>query len=287
MILRGRTAIITGASVGFGAAIAEKFVGEGASVLLCARNASPLEETARALRAKATPDQTVAARVCDVTKETDVDDLVAQALKLFSRVDALVNNAGVYGPLGPIESVDWAQWKDAVHANLFGTVYPCRVLVPHLKARGYGKIVNLSGGGATNPLPRVSAYAASKAAVVRFSETLAEELKGTGIDVNAIAPGVLDTRLTRQLLDAGPQTVGDAMYSRVSQLAADGEATIRKGAELCAYLCSAASDGLTGKLVAAPWDPWPFSPEHRSDLDRSDIFTLRRVLPKDRGLGWG
>jgi NAD(P)-dependent dehydrogenase (short-subunit alcohol dehydrogenase family) len=202
-------------------------------------------------------------------------------------VDALVNNAGVYGPLGPIEAVDWAQWKDAVHANLFGTVYPCRVLVAHFKSRGYGKIVNLSGGGATSPLPRVSAYAAAKAAVVRFTETMAEELKGTGIDVNAIAPGVLDTRLTRQLLDAGPQGVGEALYGRVSKLAADGKTAIRKGAELCAYLCSAASDGLTGKLVAAPWDPWPFSPEQRSDLDRSDIFTLRRILPRDRGFGWG
>jgi len=262
-------------------------VSEGASVLMCARSMGPLEETARLLRARALPDQIVAAKACDVTRERDVDDLIAEALKLFPHVDALVNNAGVYGPLGPIETVDWAQWKDAVHANLFGTVYPCRVLVPHFKSRGYGKIVNLSGGGATSPLPRVSAYAAAKAAVVRFTETMAEELKGTGIDVNAIAPGVLDTRLTRQLLDAGAQAVGEALYGRVSKLAADGEATIRKGAELCAYLCSAASDGLSGKLIAAPWDPWPFSPEHRSDLDRSDIYTLRRILPKDRGLGWG
>jgi NAD(P)-dependent dehydrogenase (short-subunit alcohol dehydrogenase family) len=287
MMLRGRTAIITGASLGFGAAIAEKFVGEGASVLICARSAGTLEETARLLRAKASPDQIVAARTCDVTRENEVDDLVTAALKLFSRIDALVNNAGVYGPLGPIETVDWREWKEAIEANLFGTVYPCRVLVPHFKSRGYGKIVNLSGGGATSPLPRVSAYAASKAAVVRFTETLAEELKGTGIDVNAIAPGVLDTRLTRQLLDAGPQAVGEAMYGRVRKLAADGETTIRKGAELCAYLCSAASDGLSGKLIAAPWDPWPFSPQHRADLEGSDIFTLRRILPKDRGLGWG
>lgn len=287
MMLRGRTAIITGASLGFGAAVAETFVGEGASVLLCARSAGPLDDTARMLRAKASPDQIIAAQACDVTREHEVDDLIAHALELFSHVDALINNAGVYGPLGPIETVDWTQWKAAIDANLLGTVYPCRVLVPHFKSRGYGKIVNLSGGGATSPLPRVSAYAASKAAVVRFTETLAEELKGTGIDVNAIAPGVLDTRLTRQLLDAGPQTVGEALYGRVSKLAAGGETTIRKGAELCVYLCSAQSDGLSGKLIAAPWDPWPFSPEHRADLEGSDIFTLRRILPKDRGQGWG
>lgn len=287
MILQGRNAIITGASLGFGAKIAEVFVREGASVLICARGAGPLKEVEQTLKAIASPGQIIAAKTCDVTKESDVEDLIAEALRLFPHIDALVNNAGVYGPLGPIEAIDWAEWKEAIFANLFGTVYPCRLLVPHLKTRKYGKIVNLSGGGATNPLPRVSAYAASKAAVVRFNETLAEELRGFGVDVNAIAPGVLDTRLTRQLLDAGAETVGQNLINRVSGLAADGEATILKGAQLCAYLCSAESDGITGKLIAAPWDPWPFSPEHKADLDGTDIFTLRRIIPKDRGRAWG
>lgn len=287
MILKDRTAIITGASLGFGAQIAEEFVREGASILICARNEAALRDIAATLRAKAGATQTVHAKVCDVTKEGDVEALIAEALRLFPHVDALVNNAGVYGPLGPIESVDWAEWKDAIVTNLLGTVYPCRAIVPHFKARRCGKIVNLSGGGATNPLPRISAYAASKAAVVRFTETLAEELKEFGVDVNAVAPGVLDTRLTRKLLDAGPEAVGDTLYSRVHAMAADGEATIQKGAKLCAYLCSKDSNGLSGKLIAAPWDPWPFSPDHMADLKGSDIFTLRRILPKDRGKSWG
>ena len=111
----------------------------------------------------------------------------------------LVNNAGVYGPKGLIEEVAWDEWEHAVRVNLFGSVLCCRAVLPHFRANGYGKIIQLSGGGATSPLPRLSAYAASKAAVVRFAETLAEELEGTGIDVNAIAPGALNTRL----LDAG------------------------------------------------------------------------------------
>jgi NAD(P)-dependent dehydrogenase (short-subunit alcohol dehydrogenase family) len=287
MILEGRNAIVTGASFGFGARIAEEFVREGASVLICARSEAPLTEVANALRTQAAPGRIVAAKMCDVTNEKDVDALIDEALRIFPHVDALVNNAGVYGPIGPIEAIDWTEWKQAIFANLLGTVYPCRVLVPHFKSRGYGKIVNLSGGGATSPLPRISAYAASKAAVVRFNDTLAEELKSFRVDVNAVAPGVLDTRLTQQLLDAGPQLVGETLYNRVSKLAGDGEATIKKGAQLCAYLCSADSDGITGKLIAAPWDPWPFSPEHKADLDGSDIFTLRRILPKDRDKAWG
>jgi 3-oxoacyl-[acyl-carrier protein] reductase len=287
MSLRGRNVIITGASLGFGASIAEYFVDDGASVLLCARNADPLDKITGTLKQRATADQIVAAKICDVTREQDVDDLIRVALEIFPHVDALVNNAGVYGPLGPIETIDWGDWKEAIAINLFGSVYPCRAIIPHFKSREYGKIVNLSGGGATSPLPRVSAYAASKAAIVRFNETLAEELRGTGIDVNAVAPGVLDTRLTRQLLEAGPDIVGETMHTRVNSLASDGRIAMKKGAELCAYLCAADSDGLTGKLIAAPWDPWPFTREQKSDLAKSDIFTLRRILPKDRGLGWG
>jgi 3-oxoacyl-[acyl-carrier protein] reductase len=287
MILTGRYAIITGASQGLGAAIAEGFVREGASVLLCARTAAPLAKTTDRLRAAAQPGQTVAAKTCDVTKETDVDELVAEATRLFPHVDGLINNAGVYGPLGPIESVDWDAWKDAIQINLLGTVNPCRAVIPLFKRRRYGKIVNLSGGGATNPLPRISAYAASKAAVVRFTETLAEEVKDWGIDVNAIAPGVLDTRLTRQLLDAGPQAVGETLYSRINTQAADSDTSMTKAAQLCAYLCSAGSDGISGKLIAALWDPWPTLADRKADLKGSDIYTLRRILPKDRGKSWG
>ena len=287
MMLKGRNAVITGASLGFGASIAETLLREGANVLLCARGAAALEETAARLRATAASGQIVAARPCDVTDDADVEALAAEAFRLFGEVHAIVNNAGIYGPLGPIEDVDWDHWKETITSNLIGTVGVSRAFVPHMKARRYGKIVNISGGGATSPLPRISAYAASKAAVVRFTETLAEELKDFGIDVNAVAPGVLDTRLTRQLLDAGAETVGKELYSRIGSMAADGQTSLEKGSALCAYLCSPESDGISGKLIAALWDPWPTLAEHKDDLTGSDIYTLRRILPKDRGRGWG
>ena len=287
MTLAGRFAVVTGASMGLGACIAEELVRRGASVLLCARGEGPLAETAARLEVMTKKGQTVAATRCDVTDEAQVDALLATALRRFPHVDALVNNAGVYGPLGEIEAIDWQAWKDAIAVNLFGTVYPSRVFVDQFKARGYGKIVNLSGGGATNPLPRISAYAASKAAVVRFTETLAGEVAGCGIDVNAIAPGVLDTRMTRQLLDSGPETVGEAFYGRVKTMAADGEKAMRRASELVAYLCSPASDGISGRLIAALWDPWPTLHERRDEIAGTDIYTLRRILPRDRGKTWG
>jgi NAD(P)-dependent dehydrogenase (short-subunit alcohol dehydrogenase family) len=287
MTLNGRNAVITGASIGFGASIAERLLRDGANVLLCARGAAALEETGTRLRASAAPGQTVAWRLCDITNDADVEGLAAEAFHLFGDVHAIVNNAGIYGPLGPIESIDWQEWREAIVSNLIGTAGVSRAFVPHFKSRRYGKIVNISGGGATSPLPRISAYAASKAGVVRFTETLAEELKEFGVDVNAVAPGVLDTRLTRQLLDAGAETVGEALYSRVGSMAADSQTSMEKGSALCAYLCSAESDGITGKLIAALWDPWPTLAEHKTDLSGSDIYTLRRIVPKDRGRGWG
>ena len=287
MLLKDRNIIITGASLGFGTAIAEEFVREGASLLLCARNFDPLETLAIRLNKISRDGQIVVAKTCDVSKEDDVYQLISEALKIFPHIDGLVNNAGVYGPLGPIQSLNWEEWKEAIQINLFGTVFPSRLILPHFLNRHSGKIVNLSGGGATNPLPRISAYAASKAAVVRFTETLAEEVKGCGIDINAIAPGVLDTRLTQQILKAGPDIVGNKLFNRISSLSVKSEESIHKGAKLCAYLCSSESDGISGKLIAALWDPWPKLHDFKKILNDTDIYTLRRIIPKDRGQDWG
>jgi NAD(P)-dependent dehydrogenase (short-subunit alcohol dehydrogenase family) len=197
-----------------------------------------------------------------------------------------VSNAGVYGPKGTIDRVDWSEWARAVEINLFGSVLPARALVGHFAERGYGKIVQLSGGGATNPLPGLSAYAASKAAVVRFAETLAGELREHHVDVNAIAPGALNTRMLDEVIAAGPEAVGQAFYERALEQQRSGGVPLERGAELAVFLGSAASDGVTGKLLSAVWDPWAELPEHRADLE-SDVYTLRRIVPGDRGLDWG
>ena len=154
-------------------------------------------------------------------------------------------------------------------------------------AQRHGRIINVSGGGATNPLPRLSSYAASKAAVVRFTETLALELKEYGITVNAIAPGALATRLMQQLVDAGPERVGAAFHERMKKIQEGGGTPLQLGAELAAYLASDESAGVTGRLIAAQWDPWRTLRERADELDGSDIYTLRRIVPEDRGRDWG
>lgn len=285
--LKGRTAIITGGSQGLGLAIAHAYVAAGASILLCARDPESLNTARNELTARASPEQIIQTEIADVSRSEDVEHLMATALRIFSRVHILVNNAGVYGPKGLIEDVDWSAWVKAIEVNLFGSVLLCRAVLPHFKAHHYGKIVQLSGGGATNPLPRISSYAASKAAIVRFAETLAEEVREDNIDVNAIAPGPLNTRLLEEVLAEGPEAVGQAFYDRALKQKLEGGAPLEKGAKLAVFLGSAASDGVTGKLLSAMWDPWETLPQHLEDLQRTDTYTLRRIVPKDRGLTWG
>jgi 3-oxoacyl-[acyl-carrier protein] reductase len=283
MKLTGLHAIITGASQGLGKAIAAQFLREGASVAICARDAALLESTREELAASG---GRVIAQACDVSDEKQVADLVAFTVAEFGEVHALVSNAGVYGPMGPTEEVDLAEWRRALDINLFGTLLPCRAIIPHFKRAGRGKIVIISGGGATNPLPNISAYAASKAAVVRLMETFAEELKPFGVDVNAVAPGALKTRLVEQVLAAGPETVGEAFFAKNKKWAEEGATPLELGAGLCAWLASRESDGITGKLISAQWDPWSRLHEHREELSTSDIYCLRRIVPEDRGRKW-
>jgi NAD(P)-dependent dehydrogenase (short-subunit alcohol dehydrogenase family) len=285
--LEGRVALVTGASQGLGLEIARAYVAAGASVMMCARDGVLLDACRRELGAGAGPGQRVLACEADVSSPEQVDALVAATFGAFPRLHVLVNNAGVYGPMGPIESVDWMAWAKAFEINVYGSVLMCRAVVPHFRSHRYGKIVQLSGGGATTPLPRISAYAASKAAIVRFAETLSEEVRDANIDVNAIAPGALNTRLLDEVLSAGPGRVGQAFYERAVTQQAQGGAPLDRGAGLAVFLGSAESDGITGKLISAMWDPWETLCERRDDLRRTDVYTLRRIVPADRGLKWG
>jgi NAD(P)-dependent dehydrogenase (short-subunit alcohol dehydrogenase family) len=285
MKLKNLNALITGSSQGLGKAIAEQFLREGANVVLCARSEKDLSAT-RAELAKKFPVQKVFAQTCDVSDEAQVNALAAFALRELGSLQALVLNAGVYGPMGPTESVPLAEWRRALEINLFGLLLPSRAVIPHFKKAGRGKIVVLSGGGATNPLPNISAYAASKAAVVRLMETLAEELKSFQVDVNAIAPGAMATRLVDEVLAAGPGKVGPAFFEKNQSWKKNGAVPLELGARLAVYLASAESDGITGKLISAQWDPWPDLQKHRDELAKSDIYCLRRIVPEDRGQKW-
>ncbi|PYK78417.1 MAG: dehydrogenase [Verrucomicrobia bacterium] len=286
MKLCNRGAIVTGASQGLGRMIAQRFVEEGANVLFCGRDDQMLASVETELQSAAFAGQKVIARRCDVSSNNEVEAMFRQYDSELGQLSILVNNAGIYGPKGPTEEVDWDEWQRCIEINLCGTVIPCRYAITRFKKLGEGKIINLSGGGATSPLPNLSAYAASKAAVVRLTETLAEELRDWHVDVNAIAPGALNTRLLDEILQAGPERVGAEFHARAVKQSQTGGVPLALGADLCVYLASEQSNGISGKLISAKWDPWSSLHKYKNELGATDIYALRRITPEDRCRNW-
>jgi NAD(P)-dependent dehydrogenase (short-subunit alcohol dehydrogenase family) len=272
--LSGRTGLVTGASRGLGAAIARRLWSGGAKLVLTARDSAALEQVAAELKGA----KTIAA---DLSDPAAVERLLAAC----ADIEIIVNNAGVQGPIGPFAAADFQAWQAVFQINFFAPARICQKLIEPMKKAGRGKIVNISGGGATSSRVDFSAYGAAKCALVRFTETLAQELAGTGIDVNCMAPGAMNTRMLDQLLAAGPAGASRE-YEKAIKQKESGGASPESAAELAAFLASPASDGITGRLLSAVWDKWADLPRHREELIASDIYTLRRIVPADRGREW-
>jgi len=278
MILKDKVSIITGGSGGIGRAVASAFAKEGSNLVLTSRTRSQLEEVRNDL---GNHGSTIEVFETDVSNPKQVKSLVAFALERFSTIDILVNCAGIYGPIGLITDVDYDKWTETININLYGTFLCMKAVLPTMIKNRKGKIINFSGGGATSPFPRFSAYAVSKAAVVGLTETIAEEVKEYNIDVNAIAPGAVNTRLLDQVLRAGEAAGKDFLEKAIRQKR-EGGIPPEKAAALAVFLASSKSDGLTGRLISAVWDDWEEMSNRIPDIMSSDLYTLRRVIPQKK-----
>jgi len=222
---------------------------------------------------------------CDLGGPDGTGVLVARVRKCWTRLDILVNNAGILGPVGPLWENEWDAWTAAMMLNVMVPVQLCRSLIPMMNEGG--SVINISGGGATSPRPHFSAYASSKAALVRFSETLAVETATLGIRVNCIAPGIMRTRMVEQVVEIGATRAGSQEHRKAEEVLKTGGTPPETPAELAVLLASEHGRAITGKLLSAAWDPWKDLPDHVADLAKSDVYTLRRIVPSDRGMKWG
>lgn len=271
--LESKVALVVGAGRGIGRAIALAFAVESARLALAARTPVQLE----AVR-EACIDAGAEAIVVptDVSRRGDAERLARTVEERLGGIDILVNAAGTYGPIGVSWEVDPREWMRTIEVNLFGTFALCRAAAGSMRERGAGKIVLLGGGGAATPLPRFSAYASSKAAIVRLAETLAVELS-PHVQVNVIAPGLVDTSLQDEVLAAGENAGPLLAQIREARETGAGAVPPELAAELAVFLASAESGRLTGKLIAAPHDPWREWAGRGDELNSTPLYTVRRV----------
>ena len=277
MKLKGKVAIVTGGGRGIGKAIACAFATEGADVVVVSRTPAEVEETATEVQALGS--HALAMKI-DVSNRKEVEKMVSTVTRQFDKVDILVNNASTQTPIGLVVESDPEQWLKTITINLWGTFLCSRAVLPIMMESRQGKIINLSGGGAASSRPYFTAYATSKAAVVRFTETLAEEVKELNIQVNSISPGAVNTRMLEEVLSAGGMAGAKATAEAKQQLETGGTPP-EKAAALAVFLASDDSNGLTGRLISAVWDEWEDMAQQAHSITGTDLYTLRRITPEN------
>jgi 3-oxoacyl-[acyl-carrier protein] reductase len=262
--------VITGSSSGIGKFLADALAAKGHALCRLARS----------------PQEGFSFR-CDVSDWAALQNCAKSVQQKWQSMDGLICCAALQEPIGPAMEIDPAAWRSALAVNLDGTFFSIRAFYPLLrKTNRRAKVICFSGGGATGPRPNFAAYGVSKAGVVRLVETLAAEWQGQPLDINAVAPGAIFTRMTEQVLARGAGAAGKKEFEQAFKQSRDNAAQLKKVLGLVEFLLSPRSDGITGKLISAQWDPWEKLDEYKPDL-AGDIYTLRRIVPKDRGKTWG
>ena len=270
---KNKVVIVTGGTGGIGWEVALAFAKAGATVVILARNKAKLESCFKKLSALSSS----LAIVADVSNLSQVLAAVKKIQLKFKRIDALVNCAGVLGPVGETDKVFIKNFQKTLDINFFGTLYITTAVLPIMKHYKKGKIINLSGGGAVQPRPYFSAYAVSKTAVVRLTENLASEYKKYNIQINSIAPGAINTKFLFETLNAGKKA-GRVEYLSALKQKQNGGDSAEAAANLVLFLCSSKAYGLTGKLISAKWDSWQkWDKSVIKKINKTSEYTLRRI----------
>jgi NAD(P)-dependent dehydrogenase (short-subunit alcohol dehydrogenase family) len=194
--LTGQTAIVTGAATGIGEAIARRLARAGAAIAVADMDLAGATEVAQSIGGESF------ALSIDITRSDSVNAAVAEVISRTGRIDVLVNNAGIAGRTAPVWEVSDEDWQHIIAVNMSGVFYCCRAVLPHMRTRRYGRIVNIASIAGKEGNPNMSGYSATKAAVIGLTKSIGKEVATEGICVNAVAPAVIRTKILEQLTEA-------------------------------------------------------------------------------------
>ena len=273
-----KLAVITGASRGIGFEVAKHLASLNTRLLIISRNETELSKACKSLNRINNKDN-IQLKI-DVSNRLDILNVKNYLEKNHLEIDAIINCAGIYGPIGSILEVNLEEFEKAFKINFFGTINMINILKFNFVKNKKKKIINFSGGGAATPFPFYSAYATSKAAIVRLTENIALELKEEGYLVNCIAPGFIATSLHEDTIRAGPDKVGKDFYIKTKEVLNNGGASVKYTCELVEFLISDKSDSFNGRFISANWDMWQEDDFKNKIKNDDDFATLRRIDDK-------
>lgn len=281
MIKEKKIVLITGATGVIGSCLAEHFAKAGYKLILSGRSKDKLNKLGKKIKGD------VLVYPADMAKRNDIKKLIDFVKKKVGKLDVVIPAAGIYGEIGKIEQCNLKKWEEAFRVNVFGAMNVVKFALPLLKKSVFASVIFFAGGG-EGALPHFSSYAASKGAVLRLAETLAQEWKDWKIRVNTIYPGAINSGFVESIIKAGAERAGKEMYQKAQDQISGKEETVTpdKAGELCVFLASEKAVGITGKIFAARYDNLEKIQEHKGDIMNSDIYTSRRIKPEYFGYGW-
>lgn len=282
-----KNVFVSGGTSGLGLCCVENFLAKGFNVAFCARTSADVKSTLDRLKSLRLSKSKVLGFTADVSDLEQVNFIKKKLEADNFYVDILICNAGVIGAIEKFDRQNQSEWRKSFEVNMFGTSNLVFSFLPSMLQEGWGRILHLSGGGATAPIEGMSSYAASKAASVRFIETLAREYLDSGVTLNSISPGFMKTRLLSQMIQAGSDRIGESLYIKSLQKLRDNYDSYLKPMKLIEFLIQDKAGLITGKLISAEWDNWESWVAHSEELMSSDLYTLRRITGRDRGVVWG
>ncbi|MCL5742925.1 MAG: SDR family oxidoreductase [Acidobacteria bacterium] len=262
--------LITGAGRGIGKRLAIGFARTGARVGLLSRTQPELDLAKLEIEHQGGTALRIRADVRDLEQMAAAADRMTA---VFGSVDVLIAAAALQGPIGPLLETKPNAWAECIEVNLIGAMHTCRVVLPQMIQRRAGKIILISGGGSAYSRPNFSAYAASKAAVVRFAEVLADEVRDHNVQVNCMAPGAAYSHMTDEILHAGEERAGRKEIEDAQQVRITGGVAPEKQLQLAVFLASERSNHISGKLIHVN-DDWKRLEQANMN---PEAFTLRRV----------